>query len=119
MSHSITKCRICEAIITQCRCGAKDKTVNWDYCHSCKGLPFITIGDDRNAVINKLSLDNFIDRLNKLRDTMFDRKEKAMDIDQSESHGMDRDEAFKLIMDTLPPSINQVLLIKQSKTTRK
>jgi hypothetical protein len=30
------KCKYCLVIITQCRCPAKDKTVFWKVCNTCK-----------------------------------------------------------------------------------
>lgn len=35
-SHSITRCSICDTVISQCRCMSQDKTVTYAICNKCR-----------------------------------------------------------------------------------
>ena len=34
--HFIIKCKVCEGVISQCRCMSKEKSVLWQLCDKCK-----------------------------------------------------------------------------------
>lgn len=36
MSHYIVKCKCCDAMISQCRCPAKNREIRFDICSNCK-----------------------------------------------------------------------------------
>jgi len=36
MGHFIEKCKLCGAVIAQCRCPSKDKAVRYGICKECK-----------------------------------------------------------------------------------
>ena len=39
MNHIIVKCKGCEAVLSQCRCPAENKHVQWSLCAACAAKP--------------------------------------------------------------------------------
>ena len=54
MSHFMTKCSKCDAIITQCRCPDPNKTIKYEICSSCKDKTKVAeVSEDKTTFYEK------------------------------------------------------------------
>jgi len=88
MNHFITKCKLCEKVINQCRCPSESKTVNYEVCSSCED-----IRTETNTMI-----DNIV---NQIFSDISDRKGFEVDDLEADIQGEIKETWYNIILDNL------------------